>query len=579
MVSAVVFSLIGPALKILMMPGVDQLISIKELLGERIASIVWWITDIDQLSIKALWRSLPYMLLGLAALRAVLATVQWFIWERASELVSKSLRSEIIEKYLFFDPLARMGQLDEDGVARLSSAITNDIRMAREYVVHFYGGLPRELSQIFFFMITMVMLSPKLFLIFFVGVAPAMYFIDRMGKKLRTRAALALSDNSALTEWLQQRMLGIETIKHYGTETLELNRMERLNQGLFERFLRAARVKVRISPALELIAVTAMVGVLYFALSTTSNDQTAGSMQLSFFSTLAVLAQAAARVGRYYNANREAGAAIIRLQHLGADLDRGRKETLHQVLPITGNHEAVLHMNDVTVIYPGCSLPALQNFSYTFHKGKIYVIFGPSGAGKSTLFNVLLGLITPSPGSIEMCANAGKSYGTDALPFIYVPQFVHLMPDTIALNVAYPHCQADTQAVRRALTKVGLLEVIESLPNGIETLVGYRGTGLSGGQMQRILLARVYYHRAPMVLIDEGTSALDPELEKLVYMTLREIAAEGSVVLMIAHRLSASAIADALLYLKDGRLITDEESIRRELGPYPCISHESIVGS
>ena len=568
-VSAVVFSLLGPALKILMMPGVDQIITMKDLLGERFAYLLQWIAHIDQISIKSLWHTLPGLLLSLAALRAVLGTVQWFIWERASELVSKSLRNEIIEKYLYFDPLAKMGRDDSDGVSKLSSAITNDIRMAREYVVHFYGGLPRELSQIFLFMVTMVLLSPKLFVIFFAGVVPSMFFIDRMGKKLRNRAAKALSDNSALIEWLQQRMLGIETIKHYGTERLELRCMEDLNQNLYERFLKAARVKVRISPALELIAVTAMVGVLYFALvSSTSGSDASGSMQLSFFSTLAVLAQAAARVGRYYNANREGGAAIIRLQQLSRDLDEGRKEALRQVIPKQEDSDEILRMYNVTVTYPDAPAPALRNFSYCFRKGKIYVIFGPSGAGKSTLFNVLLGLVDPCAGKVEMSeVDFSGAHGKKAMSLVYVPQFVHLMPDTIAMNVAYPHCEADTLKVKNALTRVGLLEAVEELPQGMDTLVGYRGHGLSGGQMQRILLARIYYHRAPLVLIDEGTSALDPELEQLVYATLREISAEGCIVLMIAHRLAAATIAHAVLYLKEGCLITDENIIRQELEP------------
>ena len=567
-VSAVVFSLIGPALKILMMPGSDQFISIQELLGDRVAYYIQIVAHIDQISIRTLWNKMPFWLLGLAALRAVLGAVQWFIWERAGELVSKYLRAELIQKYLYFDPLAKMGQDHGDGVARLSSSITNDVRMAREYVVHFYGGLPRELSQIFFFMITMVLLSPKLFVIFFAGIVPAMFFVDRMGKKLRKRAAKALADNSALIEWLQQRMLGIETIKHYGTERLEMFRMEDLNQNLYNRFLKAARIKVRISPALELIAVTAMVGVLYFALVSVTGGNGSGSLQLSFFSTLAVFAQAAAKVGRYYNSNREAGAAIVRLQQLGSDLDERRKESLRQSFPKKDDTEEILRMSNVTVTYPGAQSSALRDFSYRFCKGKIYVIFGPSGAGKSTLFNVLLGLVHPHTGKVEIAENdqGHKAVqGKEKLSVVYVPQFIHLMPDTIALNVAYPHSDSDSLMVRGALAKVGLLDIVEALPQGIDTLVGYRGHGLSGGQMQRILLARLYYHRASIVLIDEGTSALDPEMEKLVYATLLEMSAEGCIVLMIAHRMAAASIANSILYLKDGCLITDEGVIRQEL--------------
>jgi subfamily B ATP-binding cassette protein MsbA len=193
---------------------------------------------------------------------------------------------------------------------------------------------------------------------------------------------------------------------------------------------------------------------------------------------------------------------------------------------------------------------ALSDFNFTFKGGQIYCVCGPSGAGKSTLMNLILGLLPASAGSLVM--HGADSDGKN--PISYMPQKVQLVADTVAANVAYPEATLDLERVRTALTRVRLLAAIEALPQGLETLVGEGGSGLSGGQAQRVLLARLYYHRRPFVLVDEGTSALDPEVEGLVYALLRELATDGAVVITIAHRLAGALAADQVLLLNHGRL-------------------------
>ena len=139
-----------------------------------------------------------------------------------------------------------------------------------------------------------------------------------------------------------------------------------------------------------------------------------------------------------------------------------------------------------------------------------------------------------------------------------MPQRVQLAPDSIAANVVWPDnlsgMAEEQEKIVRSLLRVGLGDVISSLPAGILTVVGTGGQGVSGGQAQRIQLARLAYHDSPFVLIDEGTSALDPETERTVFRLVEELAGRGAGVIMIAHRLAATAIADEVLVMDRGRL-------------------------
>jgi len=550
-VSAIVAALVGPALQIISAAR-DAEFTTTQLLGESIARYLKWVLADETFTARYLLSVVPLALVAVAGVKALVGLIQWYLWEKTGEKTALAVRRDVVQGYLYLDPMMRKTNDALKVEADLSSTISNDVRMLREYIVHFYGGIPRELFSVLMLAATLVFLSPKLFLIFVVGILPAVAVISRLGKKLRKRASKALMDFSVLTEWIQQRLLGIETIKHYRTEELEINKMKQLSNQLYKGFLKAASVKARTSPMLQAVAVTSLGIVLIVSLGDIATGETTGAIQLSFFATLALLSQSAGKLGKYMNTNREASSAVDRLRLAMNFLSENRAQT---VLP-TEKHagvKTVISVKNVSVRYPGQKIYALKNFSYDFVSGKIYCLAGSSGAGKSTLLGVLLGIVRSESGDVLR-----DVAGQHPFELSYQPQKVLLLPGTVGENVSYPLVDFDPKLVEECLERMGMEEAIERLPSGIYTPLGTGGSGLSGGQAQRIMLARLWYHKSPLVFIDEGTSALDPVIEQLVYTVLKDLRDLGAIVISIAHRSSMLQIADEVLTLEDGHLKTSQ---------------------
>ncbi|MFW7378022.1 MAG: ABC transporter ATP-binding protein [Oligoflexus sp.] len=549
-VSALVFSSVGPALQVLLNPDASALMPLSDLLGETLAKFIEQQFGLTAIAAKSLWRILPVVMVSAAGIRAVLTAFQWAAWEWLSEDFARSLRADLVQGYLRLNPQARRESPSYDD--QLAAVLANDVRLVREYIVHFYGGLPRELFQVLFYLGSLILLSPLLFAIFVFGLLPAGAIISRLGKKLRRRSGQALDQVSRVSEWIQQRLQGIETIKHYATEKLEAQKMRNHTCKLMDSFLRAARVKARTSPLMELIAIIAMVMVLLVSFQMVQQGQTSGSILISFFALLGAMSQSAAKLGKYYNSNREGVAALERVEGMLKFFRANEKLALqHDQFHQTEDSSEILSCKDLTVTYSKTDIPALQDFHFKFRVGRIYCICGPSGAGKSTLMNVLLGLVEPNRGQVLWSQHFQK----DGLQIGLVPQRVELANFSLAENISYPDASCDEQRFDLAIRAAGLTETVRNLPQGAATSIGEGLVQISGGQAQRILIARLFYHDMNLVMFDEGTSALDPETEALVYQSLRQFAAQGRSVIMIAHRFSALAIADEILLMNQGRLV------------------------
>jgi len=214
----------------------------------------------------------------------------------------------------------------------------------------------------------------------------------------------------------------------------------------------------------------------------------------------------------------------------------------------------VIELNDVSYRYPGRGV-GLDGISLRIPSGQMTALVGASGAGKSTLAGLLLRFLSPDSGSVRVNGVPLEEIPVEAwrAQIAWVPQQPYLFHGTLADNLRIARDGASLNELRRAVENTHLLEFIETLPRGLDTPVGEGGAHLSGGQAQRLALARAFLRDAPFLILDEPTAHLDVEQEHLLRESTRRLCA-GRTVLVIAHRLPTIAQADQIVVLEDGRV-------------------------
>ncbi|MFF5857567.1 thiol reductant ABC exporter subunit CydD [Streptomyces sp. NPDC012751] len=335
---------------------------------------------------------------------------------------------------------------------------------------------------------------------------------------------------------------GLPTLKVFGRARAQAESIRRITGEYRQATLRTLRIAFLSSFALELLATLSVALVAV----TIGMRLVHGEMDLYVGLMILVLAPEAylplRQVGAQYHAAAEGLAAA---------------EEIFTVLetPVPGSGTAAVPagavaFEGVTVRYPGRSSDAVTGVSFSVGPGETVALVGPSGTGKSTLLSALLGFVRPAEGRVLIGGAdlAGLDLEEWRSRIAWVPQRPHLYAGTIAENVRLARPGADDGAVRRALRDAGAWDFVAALPEGVDTLLGEDGTGLSAGQRQRLALARAFLADRPVLLLDEPTAALDGATEADVVAAVRRLAA-GRTVLLVVHRPALLAVADRVVRL------------------------------
>ncbi|GAA2875615.1 thiol reductant ABC exporter subunit CydD [Streptomyces mexicanus] len=343
---------------------------------------------------------------------------------------------------------------------------------------------------------------------------------------------------------------GLPTLKVFGRAKAQAESIRHITGEYRRATLRTLRIAFLSSFALELLSTLSVALVAV----TIGMRLVSGDMDLYTGLVILVLAPEAylplRQVGAQYHAAAEGLAAA---EEIFAVLESPLPASGTRPVPDCG----AVAFENVGVRYPGRTDDAVSGVSFTVEAGETVALVGPSGAGKSTLLHVLLGFVRPTEGRVRI----GDADLTDLdleqwrSRIAWVPQRPHLYAGTIAENVRLARPDADEAAVRAALADAGALAFVDALPEGMDTVLGEDGTGLSAGQRQRLALARAFLADRPVLLLDEPTAALDGATEAEIVQAVRRLSV-GRTVLLVVHRPALLGVADRVVRLDapaDGR--------------------------
>jgi ABC-type multidrug transport system fused ATPase/permease subunit len=356
----------------------------------------------------------------------------------------------------------------------------------------------------------------------------------------------------------QQGLGGAKDVKLLGRESEFLALYQLHNVGSARVGERQYTVQALPRLFLELLAVTGLAALVLVMIGQ-------GKPVETLVPTLGLLAAAAFRF--MPSANRIIGAvqsvryAVPVINSLYDELrlaDAAPAPQHSEPLPF----RSALTLDQVSFRYPSADALVLRGISLSIPRGASVGFIGASGAGKSTLVDVILGLLGPASGRVEVDGIDIQAHLRGWQDQIgYVPQSVYLTDDTLRRNVAFglPDEKIDEAAVWRALHSAQLVEFVNDLPGGLDTVVGERGIRLSGGQRQRIGIARALYHDPPVLVLDEATSSVDTATERGIMDAVRALHGEKTI-LVVAHRTSTVEHCDRLFCLYRGRVVNEGEA-------------------
>jgi subfamily B ATP-binding cassette protein MsbA len=372
------------------------------------------------------------------------------------------------------------------------------------------------------------------------------------GQSLKRKSHRIQEKLGSITSHLQEAISGARVIKAFGTEKREADKFEAGSQELFRHSLRLARLERLAPPLSESIGVFIIALVLFFGgkqvLTGTGVD---AEDFIRFIVVLFSILAPARNLGTVMNSLQIGAAAGQRIE----DVLSEKPEPVGLTSPEPLRFEKQVVFDHVWFKYDTSPDWVLKDIELTIHKNERIALVGRSGSGKSTLANLLPRFYDPQMGVISLDGKPLNGLSLTALRSLVstVSQDVFLFNDTVRNNIAYGLSNVNEARLKDVIERSHAEEFVRLLPHGLDTMVGERGTQLSGGEKQRIAIARALLRDAPILIFDEATSALDAESERFIQKALDELFLARTVII-IAHRLSSIRHADRIVVMDQGRI-------------------------
>jgi ABC-type multidrug transport system fused ATPase/permease subunit len=483
---------------------------------------------------------------GLAQL--VFTVVRRLVAGRVSLGVEYDLRNRM---YTHLQSL-ELGFFDEQQTGQLMSRTTVDLQSVRFFLGYGLGFILQSAVAISVAAVIMFVVNPGLALLA-LSPSPFIFWVAyRYGVKNRPAAQEVQQRIAELTAEVDESIGGIRLVKAFAREERQLQRVRQAAARVFEQSMVSTRLSAFYSPFIGFLPQMGLALVLLIGGRQAVNGQITVGEFVAFIGYVGRLAGPVRMLGIALGMAQRAVGSGARVFEI---LDRKARMTSPPdaaPLPAGSGH---VQMHGVTFAYGAGDRPVIDGVDLDVQGGRTVAIVGPTGSGKTTLVMLLPRLYDPTSGSVSIDGADLRDVDLASLrgQVGFVSDDPFLFSDTVEANIAYARPDATREEVERAARQADIHDFITTLPEGYDTLIGERGLTVSGGQRQRLAIARAIVADPRILILDDATSSVDASTEAQIKAALRELMV-GRTTFIIGHRLSTIALADEIVVLEDGRV-------------------------
>lgn len=529
-------------------PMIDNVFSGKEIVVSRPlpAFLSRLIAIINTTPRFKLLQIIVFSFLALFILKGIFEFVRQYLMTKVGQLILRDIRNALYAKYQYLS----LDYYSKSKVGVLVSRITNDVGVINNSIAQgltdvFYQGF-----KVILLLTLACVINWRLFLLSIVLFPLISIPVLRIGKSLRKMSARTQEKMGELTSALYEGISGIRIVKTFSMEDYEIERFARANQGLYKISLKSAKRIIVLSPITDIMGAAAAMLVLYVG----GRQIIQGELSFGLFAAfMAAMFQCVQPFKRLSNINailQQADAAATRIwQILDVPPEMADRPGAIELAEVKKS----INFEKVSFKYSGEKEEVLKEIDLEAPVGTVLAIVGASGVGKTTLVNLIGRFYDVTSGRITIDGHDIRALTLKSLrsKIAIVTQDMFLFNDTVRANIAYGNIQASFERIKQAASAAGADEFIQALPKGYETIIGDRGFRLSGGEKQRLAIARALLKNPPILILDEATSQLDSQSEILVQNALEQLM-RGRTVFVIAHRLSTVRNATKIVVLEEG---------------------------